>query len=275
MESLGYLGVVPARGLSPYFPKVYYVTGRGVRRLKESLSQRGKVWNPGRVDRRGRDSHEGYTAERIVHELLITEFMLALWQTVEQRSDLELLAVERRSLANHPAFKLVMDNQHTRLIPDAMFLFRYQRASMCCCFLELDNGTMNKKQMRAKFLRYDAWSRSTPGQQYLTSLYERHGAKESRPTFRLLMVTRSRTGRNDDGRLDELLTSANRLPVGLLRRVWMTTVAALCEHQHDERLLDASIWVRSGDPPRPAGSSQVEDEVGQGVRYSLFPATRP
>ena len=32
--------------------------------------------------------------------------MLALWQTVETSRDLQLLAVERRSLVKHPAFKL-------------------------------------------------------------------------------------------------------------------------------------------------------------------------
>jgi hypothetical protein len=30
LEALGYLGVAPARGVSPLFPKVYYVAGRGV-----------------------------------------------------------------------------------------------------------------------------------------------------------------------------------------------------------------------------------------------------
>src|SRR2546423_1022175 len=42
--SLGYLGVVPVRGVGPLFPKVYYVTGRGVRRLQESLAKQGKTW---------------------------------------------------------------------------------------------------------------------------------------------------------------------------------------------------------------------------------------
>src|SRR5690242_12182365 len=70
LESLGYLGVAPARGTGPLFPKVYYVTGRGVRRLGEALSERGKEWRAGRVDRRGRDANEGYAGERLIHELL-------------------------------------------------------------------------------------------------------------------------------------------------------------------------------------------------------------
>jgi hypothetical protein len=53
LESLRFLGVVPGRGVGPLFPKVYYVTGRGVRRLKESLAKQGTPWQPGRIDRRG------------------------------------------------------------------------------------------------------------------------------------------------------------------------------------------------------------------------------
>ena len=222
------------------------MTGRGVRRLQESLAMQGKTWKASRVDRRSRDASEGYTADRIIHELLMTEFMLAVWQTIEQRPDLELLTVERRSLAKHPAFGVVMGSRNTRVIPDAMFLFRHQGGGMCCCFLELDNGTMNNKQIRAKFARYAAWSQSVLGQEYLKNLYERSGAKEPRPAFRLLVVARSRTGLDDDGRLAELLTSANQGPAGLQKRIWLTTVAALREHQENECPLDASVWLRSG-----------------------------
>jgi hypothetical protein len=97
--------------------------------------------------------------------LLITEFMLALWQTIEGRPELELLNVQRRSIAKHAAFQVMIGTRSTEVIPDAMFLFRHNKEIMCCCFLELDNGTMNAKQMKAKFARYAAWSQSAPGQQ--------------------------------------------------------------------------------------------------------------
>ena len=32
---------------------------------------------------------------------------------------------------------------------------------MICCFLEIDNGTMSAKQIRAKYRRYAAWAGST------------------------------------------------------------------------------------------------------------------
>jgi hypothetical protein len=157
-----------------------------------------------------------------------------------------------------------------------MFLFRHQGEGMCCCFLELDNGTMNAKQIRAKFARYGAWSQSAPGQQYLSTLYERFGAREPRPTFRLLVVARSRTGLDDDGRMSELLlTAANRLPAIMQKRIWLTTVAALREHQHDHHLLSAHLWIRLGDLQGPTESNLVENQVARSVRHSLFPPVAP
>jgi hypothetical protein len=91
IEALGYLGVAPARGVSPLFPKVYYVTGRGVRRLQECLATQGKSWVASSVDRRGRHAHEGYGAEQLVHEIFITEFLLSVWQTGENDSNMKIL----------------------------------------------------------------------------------------------------------------------------------------------------------------------------------------
>ena len=206
LEALGHLAVVPARGVSPLFPKVYYVTGRGVRRLRESLAAQSKPWEAAHVDRRGRNSREGYSADRILHEILTTEFMLAVWQAVHGRADLTLPTIQRRSLAKHPAFRLAVNGRQTRLVPDAMFLFRQTGGGMACCFVEMDNGTMNRKQIRAKYARYAAWADSTAGRQYLINLYRRQGAAEPRPIFRLLVIARSRTGKDDERRLKELMT---------------------------------------------------------------------
>ena len=137
LEALGYLAATPARGVSPLFPKVYYVTGRGVLKLRKSLAFQGKTWRAGRVDRRGHNAHEGYAADRIIHEILTTEFLLAVWQTVHGRTDLELLTIQRRSLAKHPALRVAINGHDTRLIPDAMFLFRHTGGGMVCCFVEM------------------------------------------------------------------------------------------------------------------------------------------
>ncbi len=51
LVALRFLAVAPARCVGPLFPKVYYVTGRGVRRLKKSLSKQGNPWQPSPIDR--------------------------------------------------------------------------------------------------------------------------------------------------------------------------------------------------------------------------------
>jgi hypothetical protein len=47
------------------------------------------------------------------------------------------------------------------------------------------------------------------------------------------MVTQSRTGLNDDGRLAELLTTIKPLPDDLRKLMWFATVTALRKHQHN------------------------------------------
>ncbi|MDA0836054.1 MAG: replication-relaxation family protein, partial [Planctomycetota bacterium] len=70
MESLGYLSVVDSKNTSPLWPKVYFVTGRGVARLRKALHDQGQEWSEAAHDR-GRP--DGYSAQHILHELLITD----------------------------------------------------------------------------------------------------------------------------------------------------------------------------------------------------------
>ena len=263
----GPIAAAPARGVSPVFPKVYYVTGRGVRKLRESLAAQGKPWRTARVDRGGRSIQEGHAAEHIIHEILITEFLLALWQTVHGRADLELLTIQRRSLAKHPAHRVAINGRNTRLIPNAMFLFRRTGGGMVCCLVELDNGTMNKKKIRAKYAGYLAWSQSAAGKQYLIDLYRRHGAAEPRPTFRLLVIARSRTGKDDQQRMLELCRPLAKLSAAMQDRFWFTTVAALRSCQDDLLPLDVAIW--------PGGetltlSEKCSSRAAPGARRRLF-----
>ena len=186
-----------------------------------------------------------------------------------QRTDLELLTIQRRSLVKHPAFEVVVSDRRTRVIPDAMFLFRHTGGGMVCCFVEMDNGTMNKKKIRAKYARYLAWSQSAGGKQYLIDLYRRHGATEPRPTFRLLVIARSRTGQDDQQRMLELRGPIARLPAAMQDRLWFTTVDGLRCCQRHTLPLDAAIWHRGHDagrletvPPRSgSGGIQVQEQV--------------
>jgi hypothetical protein len=180
LQQLRLLDIVPTRNTSPLFPKVYYVTGRGVRKLKQAYAAQGKMLDASRIDRKARHSKEGYSSEQVVHEILLTEFLLAVWQTIQGRPDLELLTMQRRSLAKHPAFQISLGNRSSQLKPDALFLFRQKDRGMLCCCVEMDTGSMNRKQMRAKFRRYQSWVESDPGKKFLLDVYRRHGCLPSR-----------------------------------------------------------------------------------------------
>ncbi|MCH7727387.1 MAG: replication-relaxation family protein, partial [Planctomycetes bacterium] len=246
MQSLGYLAVAPTRGVSPLWPKVYYVTGRGVRKLRDALAAKGRPWRAVRVDRRSWHSQEGYSADHVLHEILLTEFLLAVWQTAAGRDDLELLKIERRSLARHPSFEVGIGGRRSRLIPDAMFLFHQQDRGMMCCYVEMDNGTMNRKQLSRKFQRYDAWSRTPAGQDWLVNLYRHHGAQNPRPMFRVLVVARDRAGVDDERRLMEVQAAVLDCP-SIAERTWLTTVTDLQSKQNDRLPLDSPIWRMAQD----------------------------
>lgn len=175
-----------------------------------------------RVDRRGRHSREGYSSEQVLHEILLTEFLLAVWQTVQGRPDLELLTIQWRSLAKHPAFQVSLGGRVPQLKAEALFLFRQQAGGMMCCCVKLDTGTINRKQLRVKFKRYQAWAQSEAGRQYLLDLYRRYGASDARPVFRILVVAKSRAGSEDESRMGQLLTAAVDFST---IRLWITSVA--------------------------------------------------
>ena len=73
------------------------------------------------------------------------------------------------------------------------------------------------------------------------------GPAEPKPTFRLLMVARSRTGEGDPHRMYELRAPAAKLPAAMQDRLWFTTVADLCRWQRDPCPLAAAIWQRGCD----------------------------
>lgn len=243
MESLGYIDVVTTRSVSPLWPKVYFVTKRGARRLRQELAARGK---PGHVIRVDRSRGEGYSAEHVVHEILATEFLLAVWQTTASRGDIELLQTERRSLGGNPAFKVGVNGTATSVEPDAMFVYRKGERGAMCCFVELDNGTMSARQMQAKFRRYEAWLNSAHGQHFLIEVYKQHGAKQPRPVCRILLVANTEGEKANESRLPDLLAASARHEE-VRQRLWITTIADLRHEQFSDAPLDNVPWYLAHD----------------------------
>lgn len=186
LESLGWLGVMPTRGVSPVFPKVYYVTPAGARKLRAELEANGKQSHIICIDRFRRD---GLSGQYILHELEVTEYLLAVWHSTQLNDDRDLLQVERRSLTSHPSFQVALRSKMSRLEPDAMYVIRQRGKGMMCHLLELDRGTMTERQLKAKFFRYESWLQSNCGRAYLIELYRQCGAKKPLPHCRISFVT--------------------------------------------------------------------------------------
>lgn len=232
---------VSRRPLSIWDPKPYFVTAAGLRLLRKSLADRGNEWTPFTQDR---NRTPGQSFPRVWHELATTEFLLSVWEAAKRRSDLELLLTGRRSLANHPAFRVSIVGRPVHLQPDAFFLVRQSARGMTCCLLETDAGTESERQLAAKLERYRVWSESAVSRDYLCETYRRFGAMSPAPLFRLVLVICGITTRAPDLRLALLLRLLRTQPHWFRQRVWAATANAF-QLATDVSL--APVWVRGRD----------------------------
>lgn len=240
METLELVDVVETNHVSPLWPKDFFVTGKGRARLRKALREQGQEWSESLQDRRRSD---GTSANHVLHELFISEFLLMAWETAQRQDGLQILTIQRRSLTKHDAFKLVVAGRHTRLQPDGMFLYREADRGMMCCFIEVDMGSMSLRQMEIKFQRYQHWAEYSEGTSYLKGLYERHGATTPAAHFRLLVVAGSRSRHAQDQRHNQLVTLASKCRPSIRDRIWLSTVEQVHEAAK-RRMLSESIWTR-------------------------------
>lgn len=248
MEALGFLAVVETSNVSPLWPKVYFVTGRGLKWLRQALSDQGREWKGSLQDRR---RSNGSSAQHVLHELLTTEFLLKVWETGQASNELEILTTERRSLVKHDAFKLIVAGRLTRLQPDGMFLYLQRGKGLMVNFVEMDLCTMSIKQMEAKFRRYHLWAESLPANNYLKTLYEQHGAACPRAAFRILIVVASHNAASEQKRIKHILKIARKCSSAIRCRVWVTTASRFHNTQPTPFFSDL-LWRRDSDSDAPA-----------------------
>lgn len=203
LVQLGFLATTPVRSTSPNFPFVYFATGRGVRLVNETYAAHhlDMTYPVGE----GRKA-SGVAVDSILHELLLTEFELAVKQTVESRPDLALLATERRYFRQERQLRFYQAGRSRRVIPDAGFMIRVGNAGVGTSqnnslatilnFVELDNGTMPPGRVLEKLQQYAAWSTSESGQKYLQQAYGLHRTFVPQFGFRLLIVVPPATPRH-------------------------------------------------------------------------------
>ena len=249
LVSLGHLATAPVRSTSPNFPYVYYATPQGLRFVRESFAELRQDHHPRRPER---IRPRGVTVSSILHELLVTEFDLTVWQTVERSSNLAWVGTgETDSFLRDQ--QLVYDHagRTGRLSPDSGFLVQTTpeppspTGRLLLHLTEIDNGTESPRRILAKYRGYQHWYGSEQGRDFLAT---RCGTNATRAGFRLLVVAHAYSPTDRAARrLLDLFAQALELPRQMRERIWLTTVESLRQHQDDPLPLAAPIWWRARD----------------------------
>jgi Replication-relaxation len=254
LVQLGYLQTAPVRSTSPNFPFVYAASGRGVRLVADTYASLGVNWKEPALET---TKTSGIALHSILHELLTTEFDLAVWKTIKSRGDLSRLFHERRYFQHDKQLRFVHNGQFHRVVPDSGFLLKMEDQTskrlaaspfLLLHFVELDNGTMSLSRIFAKFQMYEHWARSEEGQKYLQSIYNKYGKPRPQINFRLLVVAHAGSaGGNDFHRLIDLLMQTIPLSAAMRDRIWLTTAEQIRREQESPAPLSASLWLRARD----------------------------
>jgi hypothetical protein len=252
LVQLGYLQTAPVRSTSPNFPFVYATTKRGMRLVAETYARLGII-SQDRLPETTKST--GIALSSILHELLTTEFDLAVWKTVNSRGDLDRLFCERRYFQRDKQLRFQQNGRTHCVVPDSGFLLRVGNqaskrpdASLLLHFVELDNGTMPLPRILAKFQMYDRWTRSDEGQNYLQMLYAQYGDPRPQPSFRLLVIAHAGSANGSDfHRMTDLLMQTSSLPSAMRDRIWFTTAEQLRREQNTASPLSIPLWLRARD----------------------------
>jgi hypothetical protein len=254
LVELRYLRQAPVRSTSPNFPAIYAATRQGIGLVRRTYADLGIAWKGTFTEQL---KSPGLALDSVLHEVMLTEFDLALREAVESREEIELLMHERRYFQVDRRLEYDFDGERQCLMPDAGFLLRLTCQTpegpslamhrLQLNFLEFDNGTMSAARLAKKYSAYQQWSVSSSGRQYLHRLFRFQGGISQQPNFRLLVLARDRAEGGDDRRLAELFALALDLPRNMRDRIWLATVANLQRH-HDERSpLAKPLWIRVRD----------------------------
>jgi hypothetical protein len=254
LVDFGYLQRAPVRSTSPNFPAVFAATRRGIELVKQTYANLGIEWQATATEQL---KSSGVALDSILHEVLLTEFDMAVRATIEGRGDLALLLNERRYFRQDKRLVYETNGRQHWLVPDAGFLLRFSSTSaghpvstpknLQLSFVEFDNGTLSTARLAAKYKAYNEWA-SRAGRDYLWQLYHHYGGESGRLNFRLLIIARGKTCGSDDRRLIDLLTLAFDLPRPMRERIWLTTVSNLRLQYAPAN--EEPIWIRVRDARR-------------------------
>ena len=225
------------RPLNPTLPSVHFCRAKGIRHLNGHYQLELPV-----------KDEKPPKQEKLQHELAITQFAVALSESMQGRDDLSVTAWEQRY--GHRGKALVFKNpEETQLQPDASFVLRQQRGDptphALLHFIEVDMGNMTPGQVYHKLRsRYADWYESSEGQQFLAALYNRFGRNSTTLIFRLLVVAHAdERYASAESRLTHLYLEALKLPDYVRDTLWFTTDDEISS----PGALTQSIWRRGRD----------------------------
>jgi hypothetical protein len=274
LVQLGFLAVAPVRSTSPNFPYVYSATTKGVRLIADTYREHGLTWAGAKTET---VKAQGMALVSILHEVLLTEFDLAVWRTQQGIGSIKRLMMERRYFRCDRQLQFYEGGQTQRLKPDGGFLMRNEETGrLLMHFIELDNGTLSAAKTRRKYQLYDSWSRSPEGGKYLGEHFAKFGATSSEPNWRLLMIAhaKDREGGNER-RLLDLLAQTLDLPTAMRERIWLTTAEKLRNCHELKEPLTRPIWLRARDARPWIGEyRQFMRKLRQEKRHQRFAAQR-
>lgn len=244
----GYLAIADPWAVGRNFPYVYHATPAGVRLVKRRSPNSAVVDASPAEQKRTR----GYGLHSLLHELFISEMMIDLTRTVGERDDVRLLELERRYFRNDRRLTYVEDGERKSIEPDLGFLpeVRGERGAWSALpmhFVEMENGTHSMKEIGDKLKAYHQWAKSE-SDEYLTAEFERLGASQPKPDFRLLIVCHDKYGEMGDCHvLANWLIQSLELPRHIRSRIWLATVEILNVHSGKTSILNHRVWYRAND----------------------------
>ncbi|MEX0704710.1 MAG: replication-relaxation family protein [Planctomycetales bacterium] len=279
LTDAGHLATESIRSTSPYFPLVYFATRKGTRLVEAAYAERGIEWESGGVEQR---RSRGRSLDSLLHEVLVTEFLLSIELAIAARDDLMLLKRERRYFRRDRRLTYRSQRGTRHVEPDAGFLGAVERPDgtrnlLPMHFIELDNGTMPLRRLREKFEAYQQWA-STEGEEYLRDETAGYGIAGT-TNFRLLVIAHDKyDAGGDDRRLARIGEAVVELPRTMRDRIWLTPASSLGANRKESVGLDRAIWFRGRDLARAIAETSdrttaelLQERATPIPRHALFP----
>lgn len=224
LQSLATKGVEEVRILTyedPRKPNVYLITDAGMDHARDFMPV---------IPESIPSSHRESSGDHILHELLITEVVVARMEFYRNQTDFEQLWEERFGFHKIRAF--------ADIIPDHLDAYRTPRGCLID-FTEVFTGERSATKVKRKLQAYADWSETDEAKHFLKETYRYFGVAHPNPVFRINILAHNRNLVGADfGWERQVLNATFAVPETLQKRIWTTTNAALKRANG----IDSPVW---------------------------------